>query len=137
MANNPTIKKWQETDPKDFADALEGLALVKAVTFASATLTLGTVPANSVIGTCRIIRTTAWDAITTFELGKSGDTDWLVTTVQANVNGGIDAGEDGNVEAIVGDKVVSSATDIVLTLNQGAATVGVGYVIVPYKELER
>ncbi len=137
MANNPTIRKFVETDPKDFADALEGLALVKAVTFASATLTLGTVPANSVIGPVYVARTTRWDAITDFLIGKSGDTDWLVTTVQANVDGPIDSGEDGNIEIISVHKIITSATDILLTLNQGAAAAGAGFVLVPYRELSR
>lgn len=133
----PTIKNFPGIDPKDFADALEGLALVQAVTFASATLTLGTVVANSIIGPAYIIRTTAWDAITTFEIGKTGDTDWLVTTTQANVDGVIDAGEDGNIEIVSVHKIITSDTDILLTLNQGAAAAGAGFVLVPYRELSR
>jgi len=132
-----TIDKFIETDPQDFAEALEGLVLVKPITYESATQTLGTVPANSIIGPVYIIRTTAWDAITTFEVGKSGDTDWLVATGQANVDAAIDSGEDGNVEIAASYKIVTSDTDIVLTLDQGAASEGAGYVLVPFRELAR
>lgn len=135
--NTPTIKKFQQFDTQDFINNLEGLAVVAKITYESATQTIGTVPANSIIGTRYIVRTTKWDAITTFEVGKSGDTDWLATTTQTNVDGAIDSGEDGNVEAITGNKVVTSNTDIIVTLDQGAAAQGVGYVVVPYKELVR
>lgn len=134
---NPSVKIWDEADPRDYIKALPALALFKAVTYQSATLTLGTVPANSRIVEVCVVRTTRWTTITTFEIGKSGDTDWLATTAQANVNGAIDAGEDGNVEVISVNKVVTSDTDIVLTLNQGAASAGAGYVMVKFEELDR
>lgn len=131
------IKDFQSTDPADFANLLTGQVIIKAITYASATQTLGTVPANSLITAVRVIRTTAWSAITTFEVGKSGDTDWLVNTTQANVTDALDSGEAGNAEVIAVNKVVTSATPIVLTLNQGAASAGAGYVVVEYVELSR
>jgi len=131
------LKNFQQLDPADFTDALPGMSIIAPLTYASATQTIGTVAASSVITSVYVVRTTAWDAITTFEVGKSGDTDWLATTVQANVNGAIDAGEAGGVEAISANKVVTSDTDIVVTLAQGAASQGVGYVVVNFTELVR
>jgi hypothetical protein len=132
-----TLANALETDPADQIKATPTRTIVKRITFASATQTLGTVPANSLILSRRVIRLTKWDAVTAFEIGKQGDTDWLMTTGQANVTGNIPAGEDAGVEEVSGTKAVTSATDIVLTLNQGAATAGVGYVIVEYQELVR
>lgn len=131
------IKDFLQTDPADFMNELTRLAIVQTITYASATQTLGTVPANSIILNRRIVRTTAWDAITTFEIGKSGDTDWLATTTQANVTASIPSGEDGAVEEVTGQKMVTSDTDIVLTLDQGAASAGAGYVVIEYQELAR
>lgn len=131
------IKDFLSTDPADFANELTGAVLVATVTYASATQTLGTVPANSLITQVTVVRTTAWDAVTTFEVGKSGDTDWLATTVEANVTGAVDSGEDGNAEVVAQNKVVTGETDVILTLNQGAASAGAGYVVVEYVELNR
>lgn len=134
---------FQQRDPQDWVDdlldsvaALDGAPqiLVSAVTYTSATFTLGTVPANAIITNVYIARTTAWDAITTFQVGKAGTTDWLVTTAQANVDGAIGAGEEQEVEVISDAKAVDTATAIVVTLNQGAASAGSGYVVLEYVE---
>lgn len=134
---------FQKRDPQDWIDdLLDSVAsltgtpqlFLATITYASATQTLGTVPANSIIQSIYVARTTAWDAITTFEIGKSGDTDWLVTTGEANVDGAIPSGESQDVEVISDAKAVDAATAIVLTLNQGAATAGAGYVVVVYVE---
>lgn len=133
--------RWGHTDPEDWkTDLLDSVgggssASRTAVTYESVTQTLVTVPANSIITTVKIIRTTAWDAITTFQVGKSGTTDWLVSTAQANVTAALTAGEEGDVEVIEPAKVVTTATPVILTLNQGAASAGSGYVIVEYTEL--
>lgn len=134
---------FQQLDPQDWvndlADSVAALdkapqILVAAVTYASATFTLGTVPANSLITNRYVVRTTAWNAITTFQIGKSGDTDWLMTTVQANVTGSIDSGEEQAVETVTDVKGIDTATAIVVTLNQGGATQGSGFVVVEYIE---
>jgi hypothetical protein len=134
---------FQNRDPQDWADdlldsvpALSGAPriLVSAVTFASATFTLGTVPVTSIITNVFVVRTTAWDAITTFEVGTSGTTDWLVETAAANVTGAIAAGEEQAVEVIAVNKGIDTATAIVVTLNQGAASAGSGYVVLEYIE---
>lgn len=135
--NSPSIAKYLQQDPLDFFRGLNSLAIVKRITYQSATQTIGTIPANSIILTRRVVRLTKWDAVTTFEVGKAGDTDWLVSTAQANVTGNIPVGEDAGVEEITGPKVVTAATDIVVTLNQGAAAQGVSYVIVEYQEMVR
>lgn len=132
-----SVNQFAGTDPALFADYLSGLGLFAPVTYASATQTLGTVPAGSIITDVLVARTTKWDAVTTFEVGKSGDTDWLVGTVAANVTGAIDSGEDGGVERIAVNKYVAGDTDIVLTLNQGAASQGAGYVVILYTEVSR
>lgn len=127
-----SIKKFAQTDPQDFANELAGLAIWKEITFESATLTVGTVPGNSLITDAIIARTTAWDAITAFEGGKSGDTDWLFDTTAANVTGAA-----GGAEVIQVNQMVTEDTDVVLTLDQGAATEGAGFVLVRYTELDR
>jgi len=133
--------EFQETDPQDWInnllDSVSGFLLMPsaAITYISATQTIGTVPANSLIKKVHVVRTTAWDAITTFQVGKSGTADWLVGTAQANVDGAIAAGEQGAVETVEVMKVVTSATSIVLTLNQGAASAGNGYVLIEYTPL--
>lgn len=131
----PSLKDFQEIDPATLADAMQGLAIKAKVTYLSATQTLGTVPANSLITTIAVVRTTAWDVITTFQVGKSGTLNWLIDTTEANVTGAIPAGEAGAAEVIAVDKVVTADTPIVLTLNQGAASAGVGYVVVNFVEL--
>ena len=134
---------FQNRDPQDFFDdlldsvpALTGSPqlLLATVTYASTTFTLGTVPANSIIRDIYVARTTAWDAITTFEIGKSGDTDWLVTTAEANVDGAIASGESQAVEVISDAKAVDAATAVVVTLDQGAAAAGAGYIALVYVE---
>jgi len=132
-----SVERAQQIDPFDFIKAFARLGLFRSVTFASATVTLGTVPANSLITRVYVGRTTKWDAVTTFQIGKSGDTDWLATTVDSNVTGAIQSGEAGAVEAIEVNKIVSANTDVILTLNQGAAAAGVGFVSVEFQELDR
>ena len=135
------LDEWGQRDPFDYnADLLISLggrrwSSVTAVTFASATQTLITVPANSIILDRKVVRTTAWNAITTFEIGKDGDTDWLMTTAQADLTAAIGAGEDGEVQTNSGRKVVTSDTSVLLTIDQGAASAGAGFVIVDYQEL--
>lgn len=127
-----SIKKFAQTDPQDFANELGSLAIWKEITYQSVTQTIGTVPANSLILDAIIARGTAWDAITTFEGGKAGDTDWLFTTAQANVTG-----TAGGAEVIQINQMVTVDTDVILTLNQGAAAAGSGFVLVRYIELDR
>lgn len=135
------INNWGHFDPFDqYQDTLTSLgggtfSTRTAITFESATQTLVTVPANSVIQKTTIVRTTIWDAITTFTIGKSGTLDWLATTAQANVTAALTGGEEGDGEVIENNKVVTTATPIILTLDQGAASQGVGYVVIEYQEL--
>lgn len=132
---------WGHFDPFDWkADLLVSLgggrwAFKTAITWESVTQTLLTVPANALIQKTTIIRTTIWDAITTFTVGKSGTLDWLATTAQANVTAALTAGEEGDMEVVENAKVVVTATPIILTLDQGAASGGSGYVVVEYQEL--
>lgn len=135
------INNWGHFDPYDqYRDTIVSLgggrfSTRTAITFESATQTLLTIPVNCVIQRTTIIRTTAWDAITSFVVGKSGTTDWLATTVQANLTAAVTGGEEGDAEVVENNKVVVTATPILATINQGAASQGAGYVIVEYQEL--
>lgn len=131
-----SIRDFQSTDRNDWVNFTPSQVIRKKITYQSATQTIGTVPANSVILSTTVVRTTKWDsAPTTFEVGKSGDTDWLMTTAQANVSGNIPAGEDAGVERRETTHAVTSDTAIVVTLSQGAASAGVAYVLVEYQEV--
>lgn len=134
---------FQQRDPQDWVnDLLDSVAsltgtvqlFIEPVTFATATFTLGTTPTFTVLNDLFIARTTVWDAITTFQVGKAGTTDWLCTTAQANADGAIPAGESQDVEHIALNVGVDAATPIVVTLNHGAATQGSGYVILVYTQ---
>jgi len=129
---------FQDRDPQDWAtDLLDSVPALTGApqlmhhsfTYQTSTFTLGTAPANSTILKAFIARTTAWDAITAFTGGKSGSTGWLWTTEEANLTGAIPAGEEQDVEEVVINKAVDTATPIVVTINQGAASQGSGYVI--------
>jgi len=136
-------QKFQEWDPQDWVtDLLDSVAartgtvqlFLRSFTFESATFTLSTVVANSMILKAFIARTTAWDAITAFTGGKSGSTEWLWTTEEANLTGAIPSGETQDVEEVVINKGVDAATPIVVTIDQGAASQGSGYVILMVAE---
>lgn len=125
------------TDLLDSVAALTGAPQILVAAIAwddGASTALGTVPANSVVTNVYVARTTAWDALTTFEIGKSGDTDWLVTTAEANLDGAIPSGESQDVEVILDSKTVDAATPIVITYTAGAASAGAGYVVLEYIE---
>lgn len=132
---------FQQKDPQNWVDdLLNSLGAVQriaaAIDTASVTQTIGTVPANSIILNRYIARTTAWNAApTAFEVGKAGTTDWLVTTLQANVDGAITGGEAGEIETVSLFKFVTAATPIVLTLDHNSASAGAAYVVVEYMEV--
>ena len=136
--------QWMQRDPYDWMDDL--LDSVASLTGApqlflaaiahddDASTALGTVPANSVITAVYVARTTAWDALTAFVIGKAGDTDWLVTTAEANLDGAIPSGESQDVEVIADSKAVDAATELLITYTAGAASEGAGYVVLEYIE---
>lgn len=136
--------QFQQRDPQDWADdlldsvpALTGTPqlLLAAIAYGDgASTALGTVPANSVITAVYVARTTAWDALTAFTIGKAGDTDWLVTTAEANLDGAIPSGESQDVEVIADSKAVDAATAITISYTAGAASQGAGYVVLEYIE---
>lgn len=131
------ISQFQGTDPaihnSQFGEAVGRMRLRAAITFETATFTLGTIPAGSTILDRRMIRTTAWDAAPDVaHVGQSGDTDWLMDTTQANLDGAIPDGEAAGVEVVTGQKYVTVDTDIIVTLDHGAAAAGAGYVEVEY-----
>jgi len=135
------VNTWGHADPFEWEQNLlkslgGGRFSVKTViTFESATQTLLTIPANSVIQRTTIVRTTTWDALTSFTIGKSGTVDWLATTVQCNLTAAVTGGEEGDAEVVENNRVVTTDTAIVATINQGAASAGAGYVVVEYQEL--
>lgn len=124
-----TIRDFQGTDPQDYVG--EG-AIVAKITYTSATQTIGTIPARSVVTQTIVARVTEWDAITTFHVGKNGDTDWLCDTATANVTGAAGGGE-----VVDNGAFVTADTPVIVTLNQGVASQGEGYVIVKYLEAAR
>lgn len=88
---------------------------------------LASLPANSLIKSRHVIRIVAWDAITTFTAGVAGDADLFVDNTQHNLTGAAPASEE------VDDDVVRTAvTPVILTWDQGAATVGNGYLVIEY-----
>lgn len=107
------------TIPIDFLDATGN-----AVDISGNTVVL---PANSLVTNVEILRTTAWDAITTFEVGKAGDSDWLSNTLQANLTGAAPG-----VETIAVSRYSNSATTVTVTWAQGGATQGAGSVTIQY-----
>jgi hypothetical protein len=86
-----------------------------------------TVPAGAYLERVYIVREIAWDALTSFTLGKSDDADWLVTDAQHNLTGAAPA-----VEVVEKSETVAAETAITATWNQGTAAQGLGYVIVQY-----
>lgn len=135
MLTSPSIKKYSQVDPKEFIDTLSGLSLRATVTHQSATQVIGKIPANSLITSVIVARTQVWNAVTTFELGKAGSTNWLFTTQEANLTGEIPAGEQGTAEIITPEKVVTAETQLTLTINQGSASQGTAFVMVNFVEL--
>lgn len=131
-----SIRDFLAMDPADQVKFMPSQVIRKKITYADATQTIGTIPANSVILSTTVVRTTKWNsAPTTFEVGKSGTTSWLMTTTQANVSGNIPSGEDAGVERREATKAVTSDTPVIVTLSQGSASAGVAYVLVEYQEV--
>ena len=126
------------TDLLDSVPSLTGAPQLLLATIAwdddDGATSLGTVPANSVIQAIYVARTTAWNALDVFTIGKSGDTDWLVTTAEANLDGAIPDGESQDVEVIADSKAIDAATEIFLNYTSGSASAGAGYVAVVYHE---
>lgn len=86
-------------------------------------------PANTLV-TCRdIVETTAWDAITSFELGWSGDNDALITNAQCGLTGN----DPTTVDIPV---LITQARTVTVTWDQGAATQGIGYIVLTYVRLD-
>jgi hypothetical protein len=105
--------------------------LVAAISYTDSTGVVFTVPENCLILDAVVVRTTAWDAPPSFELGKAGDADWIINNHQHELV------EDApGVARIAGDPVRTTLeTGIVATWDQGAATQGAGYLVVTYLEL--
>lgn len=108
------------TVPIDFADVSGNAVDIHGNTVV--------IPASSLITNVEVLRTTSWDVLTTFEVGRSGDSDWLVTNFQHNLTG---AGAPAT-ETVSVTRFVSSATTITVMWNQGAATQGAGSVTIQY-----
>lgn len=85
------------------------------------------IPERTMVTNVEILRTTAWDAITTFQVGIAGDSDLLCTTVQANLTGAAPG-----VETVGVSRYFSSATALTVTWVQGGAMQGAGIVTIQY-----
>lgn len=87
------------------------------------------IPANTLVTRRDIVETTAWDAITSFELGWSGDNDALITNAQCGLTGN----DPTTIDIPV---LITQARTATVTWNQGAATQGVGYIVLTYVRLD-
>jgi hypothetical protein len=86
-----------------------------------------TIPEHSVVTRVLVVLQTDWDALTSFQLGQSGDSDWLVTNTEHGLTG--DAYDTNIINA---DVVVLADTPLLMTFDQGAATRGEAYILVEY-----
>jgi len=93
---------------------------------------VGTLPANCLITSRQVVRTTPWDIITLFAAGKAGDLDWLIQNYQHNLS----LSPAGATEVSGGPIYVAAETELVFTWDQGGATAGAGYVVICYTMLE-
>lgn len=92
---------------------------------------VATLPANCLITSRQVVRTTAWNIITLFAAGKQNDLDWLVQNYQHNLS----MTGAGATEITGGPIYVAAETPLIFTWDQGGATVGEGYVVICYTML--
>jgi hypothetical protein len=112
-------------------DTVDDLVLEVDLAYTDTTGAIGTIPAGSVITERVVIRTTPWDALTLFAVGKAGDTDWLV----ANHEHGLTKAGAGAELIGGGAEYVATDTPIIATWNQGAASQGEGKLQIRYRTL--
>ena len=102
------------------------------ISFASTSGAVGTFPANCLITSRQVVRTTPWNIISLFAAGKADDLDWLIQNYQHNLS----LASAGATEISGGPIYVAAETPVLFTWNQGGATVGEGYVVICYTMLE-
>lgn len=92
---------------------------------------VATLPADCLITSRQVVRTTPWDIIALFTAGKSDDLDWLVQNYQHNLS----LAYAGASDITGGPIYVAAETPLIFTWDQGGATQGEGYVVICYKML--
>ncbi len=110
--------------------------LQKEITFADngSTVTIGTLPANSVVLRGGVAVTVAFDGDTTntLDIGTTGDTDGFATDLALGTIGNIVADE----MATSNDALISAETDVVgVVVSTASATAGTAYVWIEYVPL--
>jgi len=93
---------------------------------------VATLPANCLITSRQVVRTTPWDIIALFAVGKADDLDWLVQNYQHNLS----LAFAGATEITGGPIYVAEETPLIFTWDQGGASAGEGYVVICYTMLE-
>jgi hypothetical protein len=102
------------------------------ISFEDVSGVVATLPANCLITSRQVVRTTPWNILALFAAGKADDLDWLVQNYQHNLSQAF----AGATEITGGPIYVAAETPIVFTWDQGGATAGEGYVVVCYTMLE-
>lgn len=102
------------------------------ISYTDTTGVVATLPANCLITSRQVVRTTPWDILALFAVGKTGDLDWLVQNYQHNLS----LAYAGATEITGGPIYVDAETEIIFTWDQGGASAGEGYVVICYTMLE-
>jgi len=102
------------------------------ISYADTSGPVATLPANCLITSRHVVRTTPWDIIALFAVGKADDLDWLVQNYQHNLS----LAFAGATEITGGPVYVAAETPLIFTWDQGGASVGAGYVVICYTMLE-
>lgn len=102
------------------------------ISFEDVSGVIATLPANCLITSRQVVRTTPWNIISLFAAGKADDLDWLIQNYQHNLS----LAFAGATEITGGPVYVATETDLIFTWDQGGATAGEGCVVICYKMLE-
>lgn len=104
-------------------DTVSG-AIVDQLTGAAATL-----PANCYIESIDLVRIDDFETVTTFEVGRDGEADWLIADIEHNL-----LEDDPVLRRIVNQPVVVEPTPVVITMDQTGNTAGEARVFVRYRK---
>lgn len=102
------------------------------ISFEDTSGVVATLPANCLITSRQVVRTTPWNIISLFAAGKADDLDWLIQNYQHNLS----LAFAGATEITGGPVYVEAETPLIFTWDQGSATAGEGYVVICYTMLE-
>lgn len=86
-------------------------------------------PANCYIESIDLVRIEDFTSMTTFEIGKADEADWLIATAEHNL-----VADDPVLQRIVNQPVVLEATPILVNIDQTGNTTGEARVFVRYRK---